>query len=143
MGGFPINSLGEQMLFCDDGRSSREDVEIFASGIEGWIVESEGNITVAIDTHVNDELIAEGYAREFVNRIQNMRKDSGFDVIDRINVSFKSEQKMVDYVSKFSDYISSEVLADSLESKNNIEGFKNEFKIGDYDCTIVIVRVKN
>ncbi len=122
---------------------SREDVEIFASGIEGWIVESEGNITVAIDTHVNEELIAEGYAREFVNRVQNMRKDAGFDVIDRISVSFKSEQKLVDYVSKFSDYISSEVLADSLESKNNIEGFKQEFKIGDYDCTIVIVKVKN
>jgi isoleucyl-tRNA synthetase len=122
---------------------SREDVEIFASGIEGWIVESEGNITVAVDTHVNEELIAEGYAREFVNRVQNMRKDAGFDVIDRISVSFKSEQKMIDYVSKFSDYISSEVLADSLESKNNIEGYKQEFKIGDYDCTIVIVKVKN
>ncbi|MFA5805674.1 MAG: isoleucine--tRNA ligase [Melioribacteraceae bacterium] len=121
----------------------REDVEIFASGIEGWIVESEGNITVAIDTHVNEELIAEGYAREFVNRVQNMRKDAGFDVIDRICVSFQSGQKMVDYVSKFSDYISSEVLADSLESKNNIEGFKQEFKIGDYDCTIMIVKVKN
>ncbi|TSA30000.1 MAG: isoleucine--tRNA ligase [Ignavibacteriales bacterium] len=122
---------------------SREDVEIFASGIEGWIVVSEGNITVAVDTHVNAELIAEGYAREFVNRVQNMRKDAGFDVIDRISVSFKSEQKMIDYVSKFSDYISSEVLADSLESKNNIEGFKQEFKIGDYDCTIVIVKIKN
>ena len=122
---------------------SREDVEIFASGIEGWIVESEGNITVAVDTHVNEELIAEGYAREFVNRVQNMRKDAGFDVIDRIRISFKCDQKMVDYVSKFSDYISSEVLADSLESKNNTEGFKQEFKIGDYDCTIVIVKVKN
>jgi len=122
---------------------SREDVEIFASGIEGWIVVSEGNITVAVDTHVNEELIAEGYAREFVNRVQNMRKDAGFDVIDRISVSFKSEQKMIDYVFKFSDYISSEVLADSLESKNNIEGYKQEFKIGDYDCTIIIVKVKN
>ena len=122
---------------------SREDVEIFASGIEGWIVESEGSITIAVDTHITEELVAEGYAREFVNRVQNMRKDAGFDVIDRISVSFKSEQKMIDYVSKYSDYISSEVLADSLESKNNIEGFKQEFKIGDYDCTIVIVKVKN
>ena len=122
---------------------SREDVEIFASGIEGWLVVNEGNITVAVDTRVNEELIAEGYAREFVNRVQNMRKDAGFDVIDRISVSFISEQKMIDHVSKFSDYISSEVLADSLESKNNIEGFKQEFKIGDYDCTIVIVKVKN
>jgi len=122
---------------------SREDVEIFASGIEGWIVESEGSVTIAVDTHITEELVAEGYAREFVNRVQNMRKDAGFDVIDRISVSFQSEQKMIDYVSKYSDYISSEVLADSLESKNNIEGFKQEFKIGDYDCTIVIVKVKN
>ncbi|NJD22377.1 MAG: isoleucine--tRNA ligase [Melioribacter sp.] len=122
---------------------SREDVEIFASGIEGWIVESEGSVTIAVDTHITEELVAEGYAREFVNRVQNMRKDAGFDVIDRISVSFQSGQKMIDYVSRYSDYISSEVLADSLESKNNIEGFKQEFKIGDYDCTIVIVKVKN
>lgn len=117
---------------------SRDDVEIFASGIEGWIVESEGSITVAVDTHLNEDLIAEGYAREFVNRVQNMRKDAGFDVIDRINVNFSCDQKMIDYVTKFSDYISSEVLADNLKVKTDSEGFKQDWKIGDYDCTIVV-----
>lgn len=122
---------------------SREDVEIFASGISGWIVESEGNITVAVDTQLNQDLIAEGYAREFVNRIQNMRKDAGFDVIDRILVSFSSDQKLVGFVEQFSDYITNEVLADKLNSDLKLDGFKQDWKIGNYDCTIVVARSKN
>ncbi len=122
---------------------SRDDVEIFASGIEGWIVESEGNITVAVDTHLNEELIAEGYAREFVNRVQNMRKDAGFDVMDRIQVSFISDAKMIEYISKYSGYISNEVLADDINIKTEIVEVKEEFKIGDYDCTISVEKIKN
>lgn len=119
---------------------SREDVEIFASGIEGWIVESEGNITVAVDTHVNEELIAEGYAREFVNRVQNMRKDAGFDVIDRIQLASQSVSKMNAYILKYSHYISNEVLADSVRIGTNLDGYKKEFKIGEFDCSIEIAK---
>ncbi len=116
----------------------REDVEIVSHEIEGWIVETEESVTVAIDTELNDDLIAEGYAREFVNRVQNMRKDAGYDVVDRIKVSFSCDTKLVEYVTKFSDYISSEVLADSLNAEGDMEGFKQDFIIGDYNCNIVI-----
>ena len=135
-----LEKTGEYELSIENQlvKISLEDVEIVSHEIEGWIVESEEGVTVAIDTELNDDLIAEGYAREFVNRVQNMRKDAGFDVIDRINVTFSSDLKMSDYVSKFSDYITREVLADSLNSKNVFEGFKQEFKIGDYDCIIAV-----
>jgi len=121
----------------------REDVEIVSHEIEGWIVESEEGITVAVDTELTEELIAEGYAREFVNRIQNMRKDAGFDVVDRIVVSFSSGQKLIGYVEQFSDYISNEVLADKLNPDLKLDGFKQDWKIGDYDCSIVIAKSKN
>jgi len=70
-----------------------------------------------------------------------MRKDAEYDVVDRINVSFETDPKLNDYVTGFSGYITSEVLADSLNGKIEIEGVKEEFKIGDFDCTIVIKKV--
>jgi len=135
-----IEKSGELDLVVEgqNVKISRDDVEIISHEIEGWIVESEEGVTVAIDTELNEDLIAEGYAREFVNRIQNMRKDAGFDVIDRISVSFESDQKLISYINKFSDYISAEVLADSLNPNNQLEGFKQEWKIGDYECTIYV-----
>ncbi|MEW5842283.1 MAG: isoleucine--tRNA ligase [Bacteroidota bacterium] len=140
-----IEKSGELELVIDGQpvKISREDVEIISHEIEGWIVESEEGITVAIDTELTEELIAEGYAREFVNRIQNMRKDAGFDVIDRITVSFSSDQKFVSYVKQFSDYISNEVLADKLDSDLKLDGFKQDWKIGDHDCSIVVAKSKN
>jgi isoleucyl-tRNA synthetase len=137
-----IEKTGELELTIESQnvKISREDVEIVNHEIEGWIVESQEGVTVAIDTELTEELIAEGYAREFVNRIQNMRKDAGFDVIDRITISFLSDEKLNAYINKFSDYVSAEVLADNLDSNNQIEGFKQEWKIGDFDCTITIAK---
>jgi isoleucyl-tRNA synthetase len=117
---------------------SSEDVEIVSHEIEGWIVETQEGVTVAVDTELNEDLIAEGYAREFVNRVQNMRKDVGFDIVDRIKVSFETDNILSGYIIKFSDYISNEVLADSIVSNGNAVGTKQNWKIGDYDCIIII-----
>ena len=118
-----------------------EDVEIISTEIEGWVVESEGSVTVAIDSELDEDLIAEGFAREFVNRVQNMRKSSGLDIIDRINVGLKSDQKLEEYLLKFKKYISNEILADTF-IKNNIEnGYKEELSIGEYKCEITIKKV--
>jgi isoleucyl-tRNA synthetase len=135
-----IEKTGELELTIDGQtvKISGEDVEIVSHEIEGWIVESEEGVTVAIDTELNEDLIAEGYAREFVNRVQNMRKDAGFNVVDRIKVSFESDQKMIGYIIKFSDYISNEVLADTMVSNGSAKGIKQNWKIGDYDCIIII-----
>jgi len=117
---------------------NKNDIEIISTEIEGWAVESEDGVTVAIDTELTEDLISEGYAREFVNRVQNMRKDLGLDVMDRIDVSLQSDKKLVDYIIKFADYIKTEVLAKELTAGLNTNGFKQEWKIGDFDCTIDI-----
>ncbi len=117
---------------------TKEDVEIQSSEIEGWVVESEEGVTVAIDSELTEDLIAEGYAREFVNRIQNMRKDAQFEITDRINVNYDTDKKFVDYITKFSDYISNEILADKLFEGESGNGFKQEWKIGDFNCSIAI-----
>lgn len=115
-----------------------EDVEIINTEIEGWVVESEEGITVAVDSELTDVLIAEGYARELVNRIQNIRKDSGFDVMDRIKIKLKSDKNLINYVKKFSDYILSETLADQMYTDTEINGNAKEIIIGDYTCFLLV-----
>jgi len=135
------NGVYELVVENEKIKISKEDVEIISHEIEGWLVESEEGVTVAIDTELTEDLIAEGYAREFVNRVQNMRKDAGFDVVDRINVYISGEEKLLDYVNKFSGYISNEVLAESINQKENEKGYKQDWKIGEYDCVISIEKV--
>lgn len=120
---------------------TKEDIEIVSHEIEGWLVESEEGVTVAVDTELNEELIAEGYAREFVNRIQNMRKDANFDVVDRIKVFYSSEQKLNDYLTKFNDYIANEVLADEINFNSSSDGFSQDFQIGEFNCNIIIKKI--
>ncbi len=117
----------------------RGDVEIISHEIEGWLVESDEGVTAAIDTELNPELIAEGLAREFVNRVQNMRKDAGLEVIDRIKINFNAHPDFIAAINSFRDYVSNETLADSLESGRNLNGKnKTDLKIGDYDCSISV-----
>ena len=120
-----------------------EDVEIVSHEIEGWFVESEEGVTVAVDTELTEDLIAEGYAREFVNRVQNMRKDAGFDVVDRIFVDVSGDEKFLNYIQKFSDYISNEVLAESIRYEGKMNGYKQNWQIGDYECEIIIAKQNN
>ena len=94
---------------------------------------------VAINTLLNDDLINEGLAREIVSKIQNLRKTSGFDVADRIEVKYNGPKEIVNAVNEFKDYISDEVLAKSFtESKTA----KEELKINDYTMNITIKKVK-
>ncbi len=90
------------------------DVEISAEDIPGWSVASKGNLTVALDIIINDELKKEGEAREFVNRIQNLRKDSGFDLTDRIKISIVKNDKLENSINEYKNYICAEILADSI-----------------------------
>jgi len=94
----------------------REDVSIAAQSIEGWLVESEDGLTVALDTTLTPELVNEGLAREFVNRVQNMRKDAGLSVTDRIRIYYESSGRLSDAVTRMSDYIKSETLATQVHS---------------------------
>ncbi|MAX82085.1 MAG: isoleucine--tRNA ligase [Crocinitomicaceae bacterium] len=104
---------------------SLEDVEISTDDIPGWLVMTEGGITVALDIQLNEDLKAEGLARELVNRIQNLRKDSGLEVTDRIEITVEKHDDIEGAVNKNFDYICSETLADKLS-------FAEQEVTGDY-----------
>ncbi len=119
-----------------------DEVEILSSNIEGWLVETDNGITVAIDTELSEELIAEGYSREFVNRVQNLRKDNGLDIIDRIKILYTSDKKLVDYVQKFSEYICNETLADGIFFEEQKTSDSTDFEIVDFNCSIRIEKIE-
>ena len=87
------------------------DVEITTDDIPGWTVANQGKLTVALDMTLTPDLIREGLVREFVNRVQNMRKDAGFDVTDQIVIELEAEQNVVDAVEAFASYVEAETLA--------------------------------
>jgi isoleucyl-tRNA synthetase len=136
---------GTDIVLNIDGEDlaiSKDDVEIISTEITGWVVEAEAGITVAIDAELDEALIEEGLAREFVNRIQNMRKDAGFDVTDKIIINFTGSENFVKAIKNFNQYISTETLAEKLsENSKTGSGFTQEFKIGEFDCSINIEKV--
>ena len=91
-----------------------EDIEIFSQDIPGWSVANEGTLTVALDLTITEDLRLEGVARELIRSIQTLRKDSGFDITDRICVTIPENEDNRTCLCKFSDYIASQVLADSI-----------------------------
>jgi isoleucyl-tRNA synthetase len=94
---------------------TREDVEIVTEDIPGWIVATEGQMTIALDIEVTEELRQEGLAREFINKIQNLRKDSGFEVTDRIAIKIERHNEINDAVSNHKSYICAQTLAVDLQ----------------------------
>ena len=90
------------------------DVEIFSEDIPGWLVANEGKLTVALEVTVTDELCREGIARELVNRIQNIRKSSGFEITDKINITLSKNPNTDDAVNEYNSYICNQVLGNSL-----------------------------
>lgn len=98
-----------------------EDVEIFSEDIPGWTIANEGSLTVALDITVTDELRNEGVARELVKRIQNLRKESGFEITDRIDIQLEHNEHTDMAVEQFRDYISAQVLANSLTLTDTVD----------------------
>ncbi len=116
-----------------------EDVLISSEDIPGWAVASEGSITVALDITLTDELKKEGFARDFVNRIQNLRKDSGLDVLDKISIQIKTDNSFViESLSEFKEYISVETQALELEFISELA----EATTLDIEDFIVTVNIK-
>jgi len=98
------------------------EVEISSEDIPGWQVATDGSLTVALDITLNDELLAEGWARDVVNRIQNIRKESGLQVTDRIVVNYTADEQLSDACTRFSAYICGEILADALNRVDDAGG---------------------
>ena len=103
-----------------------EDVDIISEDIPGWLVGNEGNLTVALDITLTDELRSEGMARELVNRIQNIRKKSGFEITDHVKVAIEPKESAVKAIEAFGDYVARQVLADEMILAEN-DGQEVEF----------------
>jgi isoleucyl-tRNA synthetase len=108
-----------------------EDIDILSEDIPGWQVASDRGLTVALDISLDEALLAEGMARELVNRIQNIRKDSGLEVTDRIIVTMEEKASIKDAVSMFGDYIANEVLADGVKTEDTVNGQEVELLDGE------------
>ncbi|MCL2501941.1 MAG: DUF5915 domain-containing protein, partial [Bacteroidales bacterium] len=93
---------------------TQEDVSVTSEDMPGWLVAVEGNLTIALDITVSDSLRREGTARELVNRIQNLRKECGFEVTDKIHVAIASAADVVEALGEFKDYVCAQTLASSL-----------------------------
>ena len=117
-----IEKTGKFDIKVEDGTITLEyeDVEIIPVDIPGWKVANSGQITVALDISINESLRQEGIARELVNRIQNIRKDIGLEVTDRINVKIQQNNHIDNAVKNNLNYICSETLTDNLEFVNEI-----------------------
>ena len=113
------------------------DVEIISEDIPGWLVSNEGNLTVALEVELNDELRREGMARELINRIQNLRKENNFEITDRVNVEVSPNQEVENAVSSFADYIKGQVLADNIVVADN-DGAEVEFD--EFKLNIKVVK---
>lgn len=110
---------------------STADVEITAEDIPGWSVASKGSLTVALDITISDDLKKEGDAREFVNRVQNIRKENGFELTDRIFVQVQDVQELKNSLNQYKNYICAEILADSLDWTTELTGNANEIEVND------------
>lgn len=113
------------------------DVEIISEDIPGWLVSNEGNLTVALEVELTDELRSEGMARELINRIQNLRKDAGLEITDRIDVIVGDHDSVSRSVREFGDYVKTQVLADNIDVADN-DGVKVEFD--DFTTRIKIIK---
>lgn len=96
-----------------------DDVEIINEDIPGWLVANDGNLTVALEVELNDELRNEGMARELINRIQNLRKECGLEITDRVNVTISPSENINAAINAFADYIKGQVLADNIVIADN------------------------
>jgi isoleucyl-tRNA synthetase len=121
---------------------SGEELEIESVEKENFAVESENGYEVAISTLLSDELVMEGYARELVNKIQNMRKSADFQVTDRISVAIQTGDDLGRALDQYGDYIKAETLADRIDLGESKGEFTQEWDINGQPAKITVSRVR-
>jgi isoleucyl-tRNA synthetase len=135
-----LESNGSIALGVDGNMVTIEvsDVEIISEDIPGWLVSNEGTLTVALEVELNDELRQEGMAREIINRIQNIRKESGLEITDRITITLAPQAEIEASVNAFGEYIKTQVLADNIVIAAN-DGTEVDFD--DFKLNILISKL--
>jgi len=138
-----FESKGSRLIVIDGNEIilTTKDVEIISEDIPGWQVANDGKLTVALDITVTDELRYEGIAREFVNRIQNIRKESGFDVTDKITVLIEDNDMIREAVKRHASYIGSQTLATKVDVVAVLpDDDSREVEINDMQVRIAVIR---
>jgi isoleucyl-tRNA synthetase len=133
-GGFTFGIDGQECRIAPD------DVEIISEDIPGWLVANEGNLTIALDITVTDDLRKEGLARELVNRIQNLRKNNGYEITDKIRIRISSSGETDEAIADYADYIKKQVLAETLEIiDGQTDGTELDFE--DFNLYAIIEKI--
>ena len=139
-----IEASAETLLDMDGEKITvtPADFEITSEDMPGWLVATEGKLTVALDITITDDLRAEGIARELINRIQNIRKDSGFEVTDKIRVEIEQQEFVLPALKSFADYIASQTLAVEIEGVASPSGeFVVESEVDEQPVRIAVTKI--
>jgi len=137
-----IESKGEYILALPTGnvQLQLEDVEIVTEDMPGWLVANEGKLTVALDITLTDALVREGIARELVNRIQNIRKSSGYEIVDKIVVEIESRTEIAEAVNEYATFIATQTLANSVRLVEILEE-ATVLEFDEYEVKISVSKV--
>ena len=118
---------------------AEEDLLIETAQTEGYVTETDGDTSVVLDTNLTSELIEEGFVREIISKIQTMRKEAGFEVMDKIHVYAKDNQCIMDIMENHRDEIMSEVLAEEI-TLNETDGYVKEWSINKENVVLGVIR---
>lgn len=132
-GEYTLNIDGEELLL------EEQDFVISSDDIEGWLVASDKGLTVALDIHISPDLQAEGNAREFINRVQNLRKDNNFEVTDKILIKMLINEEFIPALEKYKNYICAEILATNIEIVEALEG-GTALEVNDINLEVVLIK---
>ena len=130
-GALKLDSISEEIVLLE------EDLLITMTEAEGFVTEGDNNITVVMDTKLTEELIEEGFVRELISKLQTMRKEAGFEVMDHIAVSYVADQKVTDIFNKNGESIKSEVLANVITA-GTLTGYRKEWNINGEKVTLAV-----
>ena len=108
--------------------------------MEGYVSESDNTVTVVLDTNLTPELLEEGFVREVISKIQTMRKEAGFEVMDKIRISVSGNDKIKELVKKHQEEIQSEVMADETQY-DTLSGYEKEWKINSENVTLAVEKL--
>ncbi len=138
-----LEKNGQVDLYIDGEKNTllRDEVEILSEDIPGWLVATSGNLTVALDINITEDLHNEGIAREIVNRIQQIRKGKNFEVTDHIIVNIESHDAINGAVNQFKSYICTEILADTLQIAESVDGEAETVEIDENTILIEVRKV--
>ena len=133
-GHLKLDINGQEIVLLDS------DLLIDTAQTEGYVSESDNDITVVLDTNLTPELIEEGFVREIISKIQTMRKEAGFEVTDKIRVSLGDNRVIEDIFHKYEDQIRSEVLAEDVVY-GNVSGYEKDWKINSENVKLGVLKL--